>query len=81
MKEHIITALTNLIKIKSIVTLALTAAFVVMALRGDVTPEQFIPIFTTIVGFYFGTQKVKETSVPEAEEPEREEKSDAVWEG
>lgn len=81
MKEHIITALTNLIKIKSIVTLALTAAFVVMALRGDVTPEQFIPIFTTIVGFYFGTQKVKETSVPEPVEPEKEEKSDAVWEG
>ena len=63
MKDKIVTALINLIKIKSIVTLALTATFVTITLRGIITEEQFIPIFTTIVGFYFGTQKVKETEI------------------
>lgn len=60
MKDKLVTAFVNLIKIKSIVTLALTAAFVILSLRGEISEQQFIPIFTTIVGFYFGTQKVKE---------------------
>ena len=60
MKDKFATALVNIVKIKSILTLAATAVFVVLSLRGAISPEQFLTIFTTIVGFYFGSQKIKE---------------------
>ena len=49
-------ALTRLIKVKSIVTIMLTAVFCVLAWRGTVSAEQFVTIFTTVIAFYFGTQ-------------------------
>lgn len=52
MKER----LSKLLTVKSIVTLALTAVFCVLALRGVITADQFQTIFTTIIAFYFGTQ-------------------------
>ena len=54
MKEKI----AKLIDVKSIVTLSLTATFVALSIRGGV-PTEFIPIYTTIIGFYFGTQANK----------------------
>lgn len=45
----------NLLTVKSLVTLALTAAFIALLLLGKVTQE-FITIYTVVVGFYFGTQ-------------------------
>lgn len=50
----------NLLCIKSLVTLAMTAVFSALALRGDIAGEQFLTIFTVIIGFYFGTQANKE---------------------
>ena len=65
-KEYVVSHIVNLIKIKSVLTLALTATFVVMALRGDISAEQFITLFTMVVGFYFGSQtKKEETAVAE----------------
>lgn len=52
----------NLLCIKSLVTLTMTAVFAVLALRGDIAGEQFITIFTVIIGFYFGIQARKETN-------------------
>lgn len=52
--------LANLLCIKSIVTLAATAVFAVLALRGDITGSEFLAVFTVIIGFYFGTQAAKE---------------------
>lgn len=49
----------KLIDVKSIATLAMTAAFVVMSCTGKVTTDQFIAIYTVVVGFYFGTQYQK----------------------
>ena len=46
----------RLLTIKSLVALALTAAFAIVALRGTVAAEQFLMIFTTVIAFYFGTQ-------------------------
>ena len=54
--------IANLITIKSIVTLIMTIVFAVLSLRGVVSPEVFISVFTVIIGFYFGTQKVDDTS-------------------
>lgn len=49
----------KLIDVKSIMTLALTAGFVALTCAGDITGDQFLTIFTMIVGFYFGTQHEK----------------------
>ena len=53
-------ALTRLIKVKSIVTIMLTAVFCVLAWRGVISAEQFVTIFTTVIAFYFGTQSKKD---------------------
>lgn len=55
MKER----LAKLIDVKSIMTLALTIVFCVLALTGVISGQEFITIFTVIVGFYFGTQAQK----------------------
>ena len=52
--------LSNLLTVKSIVTVALTAVFSVLALRGTISGTEFLTIFTVVVGFYFGTQRVSE---------------------
>ena len=53
-------ALAALVKVKSLVTLALTAVFCVLACMQVITGEQFLTIFTTIIAFYFGTQTTKQ---------------------
>ena len=50
----------NLLTVKSIVTVALTAVFSVLALRGTISGTEFLTIFTVVIGFYFGTQRVSE---------------------
>ena len=49
----------NLISVKSIVTVVLTLVFTVLALRGDVTGQDFLTIFLMVISFYFGTQSQK----------------------
>lgn len=49
----------KLIDVKSLVTFLLTATFSVLALRGDVTGQEFQTVFTVVIGFYFGTQAQK----------------------
>lgn len=51
--------LTKLIDVKSIVTLSFTAVFCYLAIVGKVNAEQFISLYTMIIGFYFGTQYAK----------------------
>lgn len=55
MKEKI----AKLIDVKSIMTLVLTGGFVTLTRNGEISGEQFLTIFTMIVGFYFGTQSLK----------------------
>ena len=55
MKDRI----AKLIDVKSIITIALTAVFCVLAIRKDVSSEQFLTIFTVVISFYFGTQYQK----------------------
>ena len=50
----------NLLTVKSIVTVTLTAVFSVLALRGTISGTEFLTIFTVVIGFYFGTQRAKE---------------------
>lgn len=58
--ENIKRRLGNLLAVKSLVTITLTVVFAVLALRGDITGTEFLTIFTTVVAFYFGTQRVAE---------------------
>ena len=51
--------LANLLNVKSIVTLILTAVFAALSLKGTISGEQFLMIFTTVIAFYFGTQHEK----------------------
>lgn len=56
MKERLLKLLT----IKSIVTLLLTFVFCHLSVTGAITPEVFMTVFVVVIGFYFGTQKVKD---------------------
>lgn len=58
--ENIKKRLGNLLAVKSLVTITLTGIFAVLALRGDISGTEFLTIFTVVIGFYFGTQRVNE---------------------
>ena len=58
MNEAIIKRLGNLLSVKSLVTLALTAVFAVMTIRQAIS-QDFMTIYAVIIAFYFGTQSQK----------------------
>ena len=60
--ENLKKRLANLLTVKSLVTLTLTAVFATLSCMGQVSTEQFLTIFTVVIGFYFGTQRVAEDS-------------------
>ena len=51
--------LANLIKVKTIVTLVVSAVFAVLALRGSISSDNVMIIISMVVSFYFGTQHEK----------------------
>ena len=51
--------LANLIKVKTIVTLAVIAVFSVLALKGSISADNVMLIVTSVIAFYFGTQHEK----------------------
>lgn len=55
------TRLTNLLTVKSVVTFLLTGAFVYLAINGRIESNVFMTVYTTVIGFYFGTQHEKKT--------------------
>ena len=57
--KNLIDRLVKLIDVKSLMTLTLTVAFVILVCRGVIDGDNFMAIFTMIVGFYFGTQSTK----------------------
>lgn len=59
--NNIITRIGNLITVKSITTIILTIVFAILALHGVISAEQYITIFSVVIGFYFGTQRVDDT--------------------
>ena len=50
--------LANLLSVKSLTTLALTAVFAVRALRGAIS-QDFMTVYAVVIAFYFGTQSQK----------------------
>lgn len=53
------TLIANLFKVKSLVTIMLTAAFIAMSLQGNVEPKDFYSIIVMVLTFYFGYQSAK----------------------
>lgn len=51
--------LAKLIDVKTLVTFALTAAFVYLSVIEKIQPKIFMAIYTMVIGFYFGTQHEK----------------------
>ena len=57
--KNILANIANLIKVKTLVTIAVTAVFVVLALRGAISADNVMIIISMVVSFYFGTQHEK----------------------
>ena len=55
MKERI----ANLLTVKSIVTIILTAVFAFLSVVGQVSADQYLTVFSVVIAFYFGTQYEK----------------------
>ena len=58
MREVIGRRLGNLLSVKSLVTLTLTAVFAVMALRSAIS-QDFMTVYAVVIAFYLGTQSQK----------------------
>ena len=56
--DNIKKRLGNLLSVKSIVTLVLTAVFAYMAVAGKIS-QDFMTIYAVIIAFYFGSQSQK----------------------
>jgi len=54
--QNIIKRIGNLLTVKSIVTIMLAVVFSILALNGVISSEQYMTIFSVVIGFYFGTQ-------------------------
>lgn len=59
MNEKIIKRIAALLSVKSLVTIAMTALFIVLAVRGTITGQDVMTVFLMIIAFYFGTQSQK----------------------
>lgn len=55
--------LAKLIDVKSLVTLALAVAFIILSLKGIISADQFMTVFTVVISFYFGTQVGKKEAI------------------
>lgn len=51
--------LSQLISVKSIVTLVLTAVFAYLSIAGRISGQEFLTVFSVVIAFYFGTQYQK----------------------
>lgn len=58
MKER----LDKLLTVKSIVTLLMTVVFCVLCIKGVISGQEFLTVFTTVIAFYYGTQSAKNTT-------------------
>lgn len=54
--KNFVENLANLVKVKTIVTLAVIAVFTTLAVRRDISSDNVMIIVTSVISFYFGTQ-------------------------
>ena len=61
MNEKIIKRIANLLSVKSIVTITLTAVFAYLAVTNKIA-QDFRPVYAVVIAVYFGTQTQREQS-------------------
>ena len=66
MKEKIVKRVANLLSVKSLVTLILTAVFAYMAVTNQIS-QDFMTVYAVVIAFYFGTQSQKVQDVLEGD--------------
>ena len=59
--NKLIENLANLVKVKTMVTMAVCVVFAVLALKGTINADNVMIIVSMVVSFYFGTQHEKTT--------------------
>ena len=57
--KDFVKSLSNLLKVKTIVTMVVIGVFAALALRGSITADNAMIIISMVVSFYFGTQHEK----------------------
>jgi hypothetical protein len=55
----ILQKLADLLKVKTIVTIAVVTVFSALALRGEIQADNVMIVVSMVVSFYFGTQHEK----------------------
>ena len=58
MKEKLLLRVTNLLSVKSLVTMILTVVFAYMNVFGTVS-QDFMTVYAVVIAFYFGIQSQK----------------------
>lgn len=59
--------LKKLIQVKKIIALCITFTLVGLACSGKVTSEQFLPLATMVIGYYFGQSTMKALNIIQQE--------------
>ena len=54
--KDLVKNITNLLKVKTMVTLVVMGVFAALTLRGDISADNAMIIISMVVSFYFGTQ-------------------------
>ena len=57
--ELFLEKLAALLKVKTFVTFSVVLVFAVLALKGEVPPDNVMVVVSMVVSFYFGTQHEK----------------------
>ena len=57
--KDILKNLANLIKVKTLVTMAVLTVFVTQALQGKIEGKDVMVVTSMVISFYFGTQHEK----------------------
>ena len=57
--QEFLKKLAELLKVKTFVTFAVVAVFTVLALKGQIHPDNVMIVVSMVVSFYFGTQHEK----------------------
>lgn len=60
--KNVIANLAAFLKVKTVVTLVVISVFAVLALRGNLAPDNVMIIISMVVSFYFGTQHEKKNT-------------------
>lgn len=58
----IIKNIAALIKVKTLITIAVIAVFTVLSLKGQLSTEVIMGVVTMVIAFYFGTQSDKKAT-------------------